>query len=215
MDTRATVEMQDGRARVTLHTPHAQYGPLLLSLRGAHQVANALVATRLLETARTRGIAVTEDAIEEALAGTEWPARLEMLTVDAGGRVLIDAAHNPDGANALADYLREWHPERPPLVISVMRDKDVDQILATLIPVTSTVIATRAPSPRAIPENELAMRIGNVQRRLGRPAAVTVIADPATAVATALTRSTVVCVAGSIFLAGAVRDALNRRAILR
>ena len=215
VDTRADVEMQDGRAQVTLQTPYATYGPLLLSLRGAHQVGNAIVATRLLETARAQGIAVTSDAIEEALGSTEWPARLEMLPADGGRRVLIDAAHNPDGADALAAYLREWHPDRPPLVISVMRDKDVDQILTTLIPVTSMVIATRAPSPRAISETELAARIADVQSRLGRPADVTVIADPAAAVATALTRSAVVCVAGSIFLAGAVRDALNRRAILR
>jgi dihydrofolate synthase/folylpolyglutamate synthase len=215
LDTTTDVSMEDGRARLTLQTPHSHYGPLLVSLRGAHQVANAVVATRLLETARLRGIAVTDEAIEQSLTTTEWPARLEMLTLDDGRRVLIDAAHNPDGADALAAYLRQWHPERPPLVISVMRDKDVDQILASLIPVTSQVIATRAPSPRAIPEGELAVRIGDLQNRLGRAPAVTTVSDPAAAVASALTRSPVVCVAGSIFLAGAVRDALSRRAILR
>jgi len=138
-----------------------------------------------------------------------------LLTLDNGRRVLIDAAHNPDGAQALAAYLRECHPEKPPLVISVMRDKDVDQILAALVPVTSTVIATRAPSPRATPEGELARRIVDLQTELGRDVAVTTIADPEAAVAAALDRAPLVCVAGSIFLAGAVRDALNRRAILR
>ena len=82
------------------------------------------------------------------------------------------------------------------------------------VPVTSTVIATRAPSPRAIAEGELARRIADLHTRLGREVAVTTIADPGTAVAAALERSNTVCVAGSIFLAGAVRDALNRRAIL-
>jgi dihydrofolate synthase/folylpolyglutamate synthase len=186
-----------------------------VSLRGAHQVANAIVVTRLLETARRQGIIVSTGAIEESLSTTEWPARLELLTLDDGRRVLIDAAHNPDGAEALAAYLRECHPEKPALVISVMRDKDVDQILATLLPVTSSVIATRAPSPRATPEGELARRIVDLQTELGRDVAVTTIADPEAAVAAALDRSPIVCVAGSIFLAGAVRDALNRRAILR
>jgi dihydrofolate synthase/folylpolyglutamate synthase len=207
------VGMVDGRARLTLQTPDARYGPLLLSLRGAHQVANAVVATRFLETARRQGIDVTVSAIESALTTTEWPARLELLTVDKDRRVLLDAAHNPDGAEALAAYLREWHPEKLPLVISVMKDKDIDQILAALVPVTSDVIVTHAPSPRAIPESELAQRIAGLQERLGRAPSVTVIADPAEAVAAALERSPLVCVAGSIFLAGAVRDALNRRAI--
>jgi dihydrofolate synthase/folylpolyglutamate synthase len=213
-DVGTDVAMQDGRARISLMTPAGHYGPLTLSLRGSHQVANAIVATRLLETARSRGLQVSGSAIEEALAETEWPARLELLSLDDGRRVLIDAAHNPDGAQALAAYLRQWHPEKPTLVISVMRDKDVDQIIATLIPVTSTVIATRAPSPRAIAEGELATRIADVQKRLGRDVAVATIADPEAAVAAALEKSPTVCVAGSIFLAGAVRDALNRRAIL-
>ena len=210
----AKVAMDDGRARVTLETPEGRYGPLTLSLRGSHQVGNAIVAVRLLETARRQGLSVSGDAIEQSLTTTEWPARLELLTVDRGRRVLIDAAHNPDGAQALAAYLRRQYPERLPLVISVMRDKDLDQILAALVPVCSDVIATRAPSPRAIPEEELARKVAEVQIRLGRGPAVMAIAEPAAAVAAALERSNVVCVAGSIFLAGAVRDTLNARAIL-
>jgi dihydrofolate synthase/folylpolyglutamate synthase len=114
----------------------------------------------------------------------------------------------------LAAYLRECHPEKPTLVISVMRDKDVDQILAELLPVTGAVIATRAPSPRAIPEAELARHIADLQTALGRDVAVSTIADPEAAVAAALDRSSTVCVAGSIFLAGAVRDTFSRRAIV-
>ena len=213
-DVIAEVTMEDGRARATLETPDARYGPLTLSLRGSHQVGNAIVAVRLLETARRQGITVSRDAIEQALTTTDWPARLELLTVERGRRVLIDAAHNPDGADALADYLRQQHPEKLPLVISVMRDKDIDQILATLVPVSSDVIATRAPSPRAIPEDELARKVADAQTLLGRVPSVRAIADPAAAVAAALERSDIVCVAGSIFLAGAVRDTLNARTIL-
>ena len=210
----ADVTMEDGRARVVLATPEGRYGPLTLSLRGSHQVGNAIVAVRLLEAARAHGITVSGDAIERALATTEWPARLELMAVDHGRRVLIDAAHNPDGADALAAYLREQHPERLPLVISVMRDKDIDLILAALVPVCSDVIATRAPSPRAIPEEELARKVADIQIRLGRVPTVMAVTDPAAAVAAALERSNIVCVAGSIFLAGAVRDTLNARTIL-
>lgn len=206
--------MEDGQARISVRTPDQTYGPVLLALRGAHQVANALVAIRMLEAARARGVAVPPDAIERGLSSTEWPARLELMTLDNGRRVLLDAAHNADGAHALAAYLRRWHPERPALVISVMRDKDVDDILRAVVPPTSHVIATQAPSPRALAAADLARRVGEVQTALGREPSVSATADPAEAVAAALDRAQDVCVAGSIFLAGAVREALRRRAIL-
>jgi dihydrofolate synthase/folylpolyglutamate synthase len=206
--------MEDGQARMNVRTPEQSYGPVLLALRGAYQVANALVAIRLLESARAAGLAITRQGIERGLAETEWPARLELMFLENGRRVLLDAAHNGDGAEALASYVRRWHAERPVLVISVMRDKDVDAILRALVPVMSHVIATQAPSPRALAAAELARRVAQVQAGAGASVSVSATADPMEAVAAALDRSDSVCVAGSIFLAGAVRDGLKRRAIL-
>ena len=213
-DAVVDVAMDDGRARVSVRTPEDTYGPLLLALRGAHQVSNALIAIRLLEAARSRGVAVTTAAIERGLASTEWPARLELLTLPGGIRVLLDAAHNAEGAHALAGYLRRWHPERPTLVISMMRDKDVHDILRELLPVTGDVIATQAPSPRALAAAELAEQVATLQIEEGRPAAVRAVVDPAQAVDAALAGGGTICIAGSIFLAGAVREGLRQRAIL-
>ena len=204
-DAPLNVEMQDGRARITVETPGAVYGPLLLALRGEHQAANAVVAIRLLEAAQAHGIRVDQAAIETGLLNAEWPARLELLALPGGRRVLLDAAHNAEGAAALASYLRRWHPERPTLVIGIMRDKDVDEILRPLLPCVSRVIATAAPTPRALPAADLAQRISRTAN---------VIAEPIEAVEHALQMADTVCVAGSIFLAGAVREALKRRAIL-
>src|SRR5678815_2161679 len=61
-DTRAEAEMIDGRARLTLATPSASYGPVTLGLRGEHQVGNAIVAVRLLEVAAASGIPIPRDA---------------------------------------------------------------------------------------------------------------------------------------------------------
>ena len=147
----------------------------------------------------------------------QWPARLELFTLENGRRVLLDAAHNLDGAAALADYLRQWHRERPALVLGVMRDKDVDAMLALLIPEVSSLIATAAPTPRAMSPDDLARHAADVAADLG-PAhrlPIATVADPEEAVQLALERSRDVCVAGSIFLAGAVRADLQRRAILR
>ena len=209
-DSRCTTQMAAGRAHVTIETPHATYGPVTLGLRGAHQAQNAVVAVRLLESAAEHGIGLSRGAIEQGLTNAQWPARLELIQLDEERQVLLDAAHNPEGARALAAYLRRWHPERPPLVIGVMRDKNVQDIIGTLLPHVSSVIATAAPTPRAIPAEDLA-------RHLRAAGATDVSSEPdaARAIELALERAPLVLVAGSIFLAGAVRDGLKRRAILR
>jgi dihydrofolate synthase / folylpolyglutamate synthase len=208
-DTRVTGSNAEG-STLTIETPENRYGPLSLALRGEHQVGNARVAIRLVEAARRRGIGVTKEAIERGLTRVDWPGRLERIRVDGGREVLLDAAHNVDGAQALAAYLAT-EPQRPALVIGVMRDKDIEGILAALLPVVSSVIATAAPTPRAIPARDLANRIA----AMGARVPVRVEPDPTSAVEQALAASSTVCVAGSIFVVGAVRDALRRRAILR
>ena len=208
---RVTSEMEDGRARVTIETPADSYAPALLGLRGEHQIGNALVAATLLEAARAQGLNVPAAAVTRGLEDVEWPARLELLSIAGGSRVLLDAAHNPEGAHALRTYLERWHPERPSLVVGIMRDKDADAILRELLPVTSSVIATAAKTPRAMPANELASRV----RALDASRVVVACEDAAAAIDAAVARSATVCVAGSIFMAGEVRDRLLQRGILR
>lgn len=208
---RVVAELHDGRSVVTIETPDDRYGPLPLALRGEHQIGNALVAVRVLEAVRQRGMNLTREAIERGLTDAEWPGRLELMEVQDAPPVLLDAAHNVDGASALATYLHRWHPERPTLVLGVMRDKDVAGIIDALLPAVSSVIATAAATPRALPARELAARIA-----ASAPAvAVRLEPDPAAALDQAMSGGRTVCVAGSIFLVGAVRDRLRRRAMLR
>jgi dihydrofolate synthase/folylpolyglutamate synthase len=202
-------DVQDGRATLVIDTPEDRYGPLTLALRGEHQRGNALVAVRMLESARAAGLWLPGEAIERGLTGVQWPARLELIARADGRRILIDAAHNLDGARVLAEYLARWHPDRPALVIGVMRDKDVEGMIDVLLPVVSSVTVTAAATPRAIPAEELAGRVR------ARRADVHADPDPVHAVEDALSRHETVCVAGSIFLAGDVRDVLKQRAILR
>jgi dihydrofolate synthase/folylpolyglutamate synthase len=208
--TRVDAVEVDGRSVVAFDTPTDRYGPVTLALRGAHQISNARVAVSLLEAAQDAGVYVRGDAVEMGLSRAVWPARLELLRAGAT-EVLLDAAHNVDGARALAAYLGRWCAKAPVLVIGVMADKDVDGILGALLPVTGAVITTAARTPRALPAGDLAARV----RALATDRSVTALTGAVDAFDAASQLGTTVCVAGSIFVAGEIREALMRRAILR
>jgi len=118
-------------------------GPLRLRLAGQHQRDNAGVAVAVLWALERRGVPI--DLSAALLAG--WPGRLEGLGAEP--RVLLDIAHNPNAADALAAHLQEQAFERRVLVFGAMRDKDWARMLATLRPLFDQVILTRAPMSRA------------------------------------------------------------------
>ena len=97
---------------------------------------------------------MAESAIVAALTDVEWPARLEYLP-HRGHTVVIDGAHNPAGARALASYLRETYGRRLPMVVGIMRDKNVDALIEALAPAASQFVMTAASSPRAATPGEL------------------------------------------------------------
>jgi folylpolyglutamate synthase/dihydropteroate synthase len=108
---------------------------------------------------------------------------------------------------ALAEYLGEAGVAPIPLVLAVMKDKDVDAIVTALAPVVSSFIATEVDSPRALPAADLAARIA--ARCPTIP--VSAIVQPDTAVGRTLEAAARVVVAGSIFLAGPLRARLIAR----
>src|SRR5262249_13050929 len=100
-----------------LKTPSRDYGTLRLALRGEHQVANAIVAVRLLERLDGCGVRVAAGAIRDGLAQVTWPGRLDHRTLTGGRELILDAAHNPAGAAALASYLRTIRRDPPVLLL--------------------------------------------------------------------------------------------------
>ena len=210
-------------APLTWAIPSATGRPVELALNGAHQHANAAVAVEVLRlcafgpaeagprSKRTNPaeilprVALTRDAIVAALTDVEWPARLEWLRLKDGD-VLLDAAHNPAGAQALADYVLSSVGPLP-LVCSIMRDKDVSAIARALAPGVSRFVATTAPTPRALPARELAEHIHRAV-----PEAVVECQDNTdAAIRQSLAGTPRAMVAGSIFLVGPVRAGLLAR----
>jgi dihydrofolate synthase / folylpolyglutamate synthase len=193
-----------GRTAVHISTSIRDYGWVTLGLRGEHQVPNALVAVRLLESLE-RLMPVSTEAIRAGLRDVQWPGRLQMVEVAGGRRVLLDAAHNPAGAWALAAYLRQEFVEPLPMVFGAMRDKDVPLMLNALVPAVSKIVMTEPKNARAHTAAELAA----IARGLFPHAQVDVCQDPKDALERAWSGCTVACVAGSIFLVGDVLAALG------
>ena len=179
--------------------------PAELSLAGAHQQDNAAVAACLLQQIDGCGIRVDAAAIRTGLTTVVWPGRTERFT-HRGAEVLIDAAHNPAGARALAAYLRQIGWDDVALVFGAMEDKDIPSMLAALAAQCGTVVCTAPDTPRAFPASELAQLAAAVP---GARWAASAVADPAAALARALDASPRVVVAGSIFLLGALRGILR------
>lgn len=203
----SVVEAQSirGRYEVVIRTPVAEYGPLRLALAGRHQVNNAVVAVRVLEMWRARGHGLPHEAVVHGLTDARWPARLEWINT-AGGRVLVDGAHNPAGARALASYLADAGSGPLPLVFGAMRDKDVDEMLAALAPWARPLVLTRASTTRAEDPCVLARHAAAAMaphQVPGQPAGeIHVEPTLESAIARAREYGSPICIAGSLLLAG-------------
>ena len=185
----------DGQ-RLDLTGPDWRIADVRCALLGPHQPSNALVAV-----AAARVMGAGEAAIRRGLAEVRWPGRFQVLA--GSPTVILDGAHNPGGARALAASLRAYFPGRPvAFVLGISADKDLAGILSALLPLAERVVFTAANSPRAAdPESlrELARHLGPLPgERLA------VAARPADALARLRQESpnALVCAAGSLFLLG-------------
>jgi dihydrofolate synthase/folylpolyglutamate synthase len=192
------------RTAPIVHAIAADVGSRTVGLRGAHQRQNAAVALRVLEMLDARGTRVSRDAIDSGLADASWPGRLDLRKLDDGRELLMDAAHNAAGADALAAFLRSDVGPLP-LVFAAMRDKDVDSMLRALLPAVATVTVTRASNARSADPDEL----GRVVHRLAPSMPVAIEPSLPAALDAAWRTSPRIVVAGSIFLLGDVMHALG------
>lgn len=191
------------RPAVRVTTRQRAWPWLELNLLGAHQAANAAVAVATVEELRGQGWSISDEAVAAGLREAEWPARLEVVRRDP--LVVLDCAHNVASAQALVRTLDESFPPVPrTLLFAGSSDKDVAGMFGCLAPAFGRAILTRyTNNPRAIPPEELA----RAWRQAGGTEP-TIAATPAEGLALALQLGGLVCVTGSVFLAGEVRPML-------
>ena len=180
---------------------------LSTSLRGGFQAENAATAFAAAKALESRGVKIGAKAIAAGLRSVKWPGRLE--TVSTNPLVVLDGAHNPAKAAALADALREVFPCRKKIVVlGIMADKDIPGIVRALAPVAEKIIATRPRIERAA---EAGLIAREAKRRCGR---VETIADVEKAVVAAAAeargrRDAMVVVTGSLYLVGEAKKRMG------
>lgn len=200
---REAVPMGLNGQQVKLATPAGEHD-LQLRLPGAHQAKNLALAVLAAETLREQGFErITPEAIAAGVRSCRWPGRLERLSLPGGRLVLLDAAHNPDGAAALAEFLDQV-PGPLDLLFGALTDKDAAEMLLPLARRARKVILTTPASDRARPPKELAALLP------GR-ADVEVHRDLGWALDKALPTGARLVVCGSIYLVGEVRKRLREK----
>jgi dihydrofolate synthase/folylpolyglutamate synthase len=202
-----------GGQLISVRGVHSEYTDIYLPLHGAHQAANAAVAIATVEA--FVGVALDEELVRTAFANISSPGRLEILHRDP--TVIIDAAHNPHGAAALADTIRnEFDFESIFCVLGILGEKDVRGVLKALEPVVDRLIVTKSDSPRALPVAELfaeAVQVFGNDRVFMEDdlnSAITYAMEQATLINQVSDGVSAVLVTGSVVTAGAARVILRK-----
>lgn len=175
---------------------------LFIPLLGRHQLANAATAVAVVELLREQGWPVSEQAVASGLAATRWPARLEIVREEP--LVLIDGAHNFDGAKSLRRALDDYFPGREVvLVLGMLGDKERARVVAELATRARAVVVTRPNSPRAGDWQRLA---GEARRYVDEVYTIEEI-PAAVRRGVALARpGEVVCITGSLYMVAEARE---------
>jgi dihydrofolate synthase / folylpolyglutamate synthase len=182
----------------------SDWSPLKLEmpLLGQHQVENAAVAYATLQVARTRGLRIHDDEIQQGFHRVFWPGRFEVLHENPP--IIVDSAHNRDSALKLRIAIEEYLPGKPVvLLFGASEDKDVEGMFAELLPRVRQVICTESWHPRAMKADKLV----ELSHHFGRPAQTFLPVENALHQALQSARDeAAIVVTGSLFIAAAVRE---------
>jgi dihydrofolate synthase/folylpolyglutamate synthase len=192
------------RGAVLTEADFARLGSSRVTLSGTeYQLRNALLAVTAAEVLRDKGWRLPEEAIRRGLAQARWPGRMEVIR-PADPVILLEGAHNPQGAAAAAETLRALFPDRKlVLLLGMLADKDVEGVLEAVVPLAEAVVTVTPPSPRALDAEALRRRLP-----YGIPGCACLsIEEGVQTAAMAAGPGGAVCALGSLYMSGAVRRA--------
>lgn len=178
---------------------------LAIPFGGEHQINNALTVVSAVDILREKGFAISDEQLIEGIAAAKFPARFEVCSKDP--LVILDGAHNPHAAAALASGIKKFLPEKRTLLCGMMADKDCAGVMSTLAPLFERVIAVPVQSPRAISPAELAALAAPYCKSVFTAENAAQALDAALA---ALNPGEALVVAGSLYLASELLPQLMR-----
>jgi dihydrofolate synthase/folylpolyglutamate synthase len=177
------------------------------SMRGEHQGKNAAITIAAARLLSEYWRPLQKSRIIRGIETAYWPGRLEIISENP--RVLIDGAHNVEGAKALKKYVQEFIHLPCVLIFAVMRDKDIAKLSEILFPLAQKVICTKFPYFKAAEPEDILKQASRFEDRIvSEP-------DVKKAVQMALQAATpegVVLVAGSLFLVGEIKKIFTNSA---
>ena len=183
----------------------ANWQQMQTGLPGSHQVDNAALVLATCEMLNKKGAKLSLDHIKTGLIKNRWPGRLEIVA--SKPRIILDGAHNFIAARNLARFLSENYDKRKiTMVIGILDDKPYRAMLNCLLPTANQVILTRAKINRAMEPQSLEPIAKKIISR------VTIISDVKQALEHAVKAASpddVICVAGSLYVVGEAKDAID------
>lgn len=191
----------------SINTDFYSYKDLKVSLIGEHQIYNTALVLLAVEVLRNKGIEISEENVRIGLEECYWPGRLEI--VGKNPLILLDGAHNEEGALALAKAFEQYfHDQNITLLIGVLKDKPYELMLKQLLPYASKVVLTEPNSSRKLPIDELEKTAVKYSSYIYQNA------DIAQAYELALkltNEKDVLCCAGSLYLIGEIKKMIKKR----
>ncbi|MCI6854276.1 MAG: bifunctional folylpolyglutamate synthase/dihydrofolate synthase [Firmicutes bacterium] len=206
-----TVKSQDlGGSVFDVNIQGVTYENLEISMLGEHQIKNAICALAALSIIEERGdVSLHRDDIYKGFKAAKQIGRLEVMSAqEKVPVVIIDGAHNPDGAASLRKAMKEYMPDKKILMVTgMLADKDTESILREFTAITDRFIATEPENPRKLDAESLQAKI----EAMG--ASCESIPDCREAVKAAAERGKdfdAVLYAGSLYMIGAIRGLLRQ-----
>ena len=174
-------------------------------ISGRYQAVNAALALAAAETLESAGTQITPAAFTEGIASAVWPGRMELIP--GTPRLLLDGAHNPAGAAALAEALQDYSYSRLLMVTGVCDDKDIGQIYTPLLPLVASIYTVTPAIERAM-KDEVLTQFFRAQGIESEPCG-SVVAAIGKARSHA-SEADLILVCGSLFLVGEVKAWLEQ-----
>jgi len=206
-----TIEVREDEQSFGFEGPFRHIDSLVIKLNGVHQRSNAAVVVMTLEVLRQYYALIIEDEdLREGLRDTRWPGRLEM--VQQSPRLLLDGAHNPEGAEMLAASLKEiYQYKRLHLMMGMLANKNHHDTLRHILPLVDTLVVTEPDFRKALPASSLAELVQSMREKAGHSFELVVEPDWKQALQRlqALTGETdLAVVTGTLYLIADVRSRL-------